>query len=388
MTADIFILAGEASGDLLASRIMRAVNRNFGQHRWVGLGGDHMTTEGLQSVGEMDRLSLIGLGEAIRNYNSLSNFADELVEYVIQQRPQLVLTIDAKGFSVRFAARLRRRMQHSGWSAPIIHAVAPTVWAWGIWRRHKFARVFDGLLCLFPFEPDYFVPLGLPCHFIGHPLAFDIQPRQPEKKPSVSPVSAPQIAILPGSRMSEIKYILPTMLSAVELVKYTFPKAAFTLPAVPELHHQITTICDGRPVKIVKGAAKLKATLINCDAVMAASGTVTLEAALHGAPGVACYKTGWLSATSGRMVVDMQKVVLPNAILGREVYPFLFQERLTAKRLSVAVKDILNDPQAKFSAQETAHQLRAKLVGEAVQFDQLVTDALATWLCPMPSQMN
>ena len=174
----------------------------------------------------------------------------------------------------------------------------------------------------------------------------------------------------------------------MDLEKPTFPKAVFTLPAVPELHHQITTICDGRPIKIVKGAAKLNATLINCDAVMAASGTVTLEAALLGAPGVACYKAGWLSATCGRMIVDMQKVVLPNAILGREVYPFLFQERLTAGRLSVAVKDILNDPQAKFSAQETAQQLRAKLVGEAGQFDQLVTDALATWLCPMPSQMN
>ena len=388
MTADIFILAGEASGDLLASRIMRAVNNNFGQHRWVGLGGDHMTAEGLQSVGEMSRLSLIGLGEAIINYNSLSDFADKLVEYVIQQRPQLVLTIDAKGFSVRFAARLRRRMQQSGWAAPIIHTVAPTVWAWGKWRRHKFARVFDGLLCLFPFEPNYFVPLGLPCHFIGHPLAFDIQPRQPENNPSIYLDCAPQIAILPGSRMSEIKYILPIMLSAAELVKQTFPKAVFTLPAVPELHHQITTICDGRPINIVKGAAKLSATLINCDAVMAASGTVTLEAALHGAPGVVCYKAGWLSATCGRMIVDMQKVVLPNAILGREVYPFLFQERLTANKLSVAVKGILNDPHAKISAQETAQQLRAKLVGEAGQFDKLVTDALATWLGPMQSQMN
>ena len=388
MTADIFILAGEASGDLLASRIMRAVNSNFGQQRWVGLGGDHMTAEGLQSVDEMNRLSLVGLGEAIRNYRYLSNFADKLVEYVIQQRPQLVLTIDAKGFSVRFAARLRRRMRHSGWAAPIVHTVAPTVWAWGMWRRHKFARVFDGLLCLFPYEPDYFVPLGLPCHFVGHPLAYDIQPRQPEKKPSVFPASAPQIAILPGSRMSEIKYILPTMLSAVELVKYAFPKATFTLPTIPELHHQITAICDGSSVKIVKGADKLKATLLNCDAVMATSGTVTLEAALHGAPGVACYKAGWFNATCGRMIVDMQKVVLPNAILGREVYPFLFQERLTAKGLSVAVKDILNDPQAKFSAQETAQQLRAKLVGEAGQFDKLVSDALATWLGPMQSQMN
>ena len=388
MNTNIFILAGEASGDLLASRIMRAVNSNYDQCKWVGLGGDHMTAEGLQSVGEIHRLSLIGLGEAIKNYHSLSNFADKLVEYVIQQRPQLIMTVDAKGFSVRFAARLRHRMQRIGWTAPIIHAVAPTVWAWGMWRRKKFARVFDGLLCLFPFEPDYFVPLGLPSHFIGHPAAFDIRPRQSLKKPSASPVSAPQIAILPGSRMSEIKYILPIMLSAVELIKHAFPKAVFTLPAAPQLHHQISTICSEKPVKIVEGAANLAATLVNSDAVMAASGTVTLEAALYGAPGVACYKAGWLSATLGRMFVDMQKVILPNAILGREVYPFLFQERLTATGLSDAVTGILNDPKAKLTARVSAQQLRAILVGKSRQFDERVINAWTELLGQVQLKIN
>ena len=388
MTAPIFILAGEASGDLLASRIMRAVNAHYGQHKWVGLGGDYMIAEGLQSVGEMHRLSLIGLGDTIRNYNALSNFADDLVQYVLQQQPQLILTVDAKGFSVRFAARLRRQMRRSGWKAPIIHTVAPTVWAWGMWRRHKFARVFDGLLCLFPFEPDYFVPLGLPSHFIGHPAAFDIQLKPTAKKLSTFPASAPQIAILPGSRMSEIKYILPIMLSAVELLKDKFPKAVFTLPAVSSLNHQISAICAGKPIKIVDGDAKLAATLTSCDVAMAASGTVTLEAALYGVPGVACYKAGWLSATCGRMIVDMQKVILPNAIMGREIYPFLFQERLTATGLSSAVKNILYDRKAKSIALETAHQLRAKLLGNAGQFDELVIDALAEWIGPLPRKNN
>ena len=377
MTAPIFILAGEASGDLLASRIMRAVNSHYGQHNWVGLGGDHMTAEGLQSVGEMRRLSLIGIRDSILNYISLSNFADELIEYILQERPQLILTVDAKGFSVRFAARLRRRMQRESWIAPIIHAVAPTVWAWGMWRRYKFARVFDGLLCLFPFEPDYFAPLGLPSHFIGHPAAFDIQPQTFFKTRISSPVSAPQITILPGSRMSEIKYILPIMLSAVELLKNAFPRAIFTLPAVSHLHQQISLICKEKPINIVDGDAKLSVILRNSDAVMAASGTVTLEAALHGAPGVTCYKAGWLSATLGRMIVNMQKVILPNAILGREVYPFLFQERLTATGLATAVTCVLNDPKAKSNAQDTAQQLRTILVAEADQFDKLVLDAWA-----------
>ena len=166
MTAPIFILAGEASGDVLASRIMRAVHQHYGQQQWIGLGGPFMAAEGLRSVADMSRLSLIGVGAAIQKYRQLSAFANELVDLVLQQRPKLILTVDAKGFSVRFAARLKRQMQRHGWSAPIIHTVAPTVWAWGKWRRHKFARAFDGLFCLFPFEPDYFVPLGLESHWV------------------------------------------------------------------------------------------------------------------------------------------------------------------------------------------------------------------------------
>ena len=381
MTAPIFILAGEASGDVLASRMMRAVHQHYGQQQWIGLGGPHMAADGLRSVGDMSRLSLIGVGAAIQHYRQLSTFADELVDLVLQQRPKLILTVDAKGFSVRFAARLKRQMQCHDWSAPIIHTVAPTVWAWGKWRRHKFARAFDGLFCLFPFEPDYFAPLGLESHFIGHPAAFDIQAQKP--KPSSGTASfAPRIALLPGSRNSEISQILPVMVAAVGKLRRNFPNAIVTLPAVPKYHHMISALCAEQPIEIVDGDQHLAEVLAHCDAVIAASGTVTLEAALFGAPGVACYKASWLSATLGRMIVDMQKVILPNAILGREVYPFLFQENLTATHLAEAVSRTLNDPQAKMKAYHTAMELRSCLVREADGFDQLVAAALGNWLLP------
>lgn len=384
MTAPIFILAGEASGDVLASRMMRAVHQHYGQQQWIGLGGPHMAAEGLRSVGDMSRLSLIGVGAAIQHYRQLSAFADELVDLVLQQRPKLILTVDAKGFSVRFAARLKRQMQRHGWSAPIIHTVAPTVWAWGKWRRHKFARAFDGLFCLFPFEPDYFAPLGLESHFIGHPAAFDIQAQKP--KPSSGTTSfAPRIALLPGSRNSEISQILPVMVATVGKLRRNFPNAIVTLPAVPKYHHMISALCAEQPIEIVDGDQHLAEVLADCDAVIAASGTVTLEAALFGAPGVACYKASWLSATLGRMIVDMQKVILPNAILGREVYPFLFQENLTAAHLAEAVSRTLNDPHAKMKAHHTAMELRSCLVREADGFDQLVAAALGNWLLPKAS---
>ena len=172
MTAPIFILAGEASGDQLAAHLMRAVNSAYEKPDWIGVGGMLMQAEGLESSVDIETLSVMGFGGALKAYWRLSSLADDLVEQVIKAQPRLVLTVDNKGFAVRFASRLKRRMKAVGWSVPVIHCVAPTVWAWGKWRAKKFATVMDGLLCLFPFEPDYFKPFGFDAHFIGHPEAF------------------------------------------------------------------------------------------------------------------------------------------------------------------------------------------------------------------------
>ena len=157
MKAPLFILAGEASGDQLAAHLMRAVNNAFEKPDWIGVGCRLMQAEGLESRLDMETLSVMGFGGALKAYWRLSSLADELVEQAIKARPRLILTVDNKGFAVRFASRLKRRMKAVGWSAPIIHCVAPTVWAWGRWRAKKFATFMDGLLCLFPFEPDYLI---------------------------------------------------------------------------------------------------------------------------------------------------------------------------------------------------------------------------------------
>ena len=166
-------MAGEPSGDRLAASIMRALNGAFGRQQWIGVGGPAMKDEGLDCWIDMDELTVFGVSDAAKNYRRLSRLANGLVEQVAGAKPRLVLTVDAKGFSFRFAARLRRRMTAAGWSAPVIHTVAPTVWAWGEWRKKRLVDVLDGLLCLFPFEPDYFTPLGIDAKFIGHPEAFN-----------------------------------------------------------------------------------------------------------------------------------------------------------------------------------------------------------------------
>ena len=150
MTAPVFILAGEPSGDQLAASIMDAVEARFGSQTWFGVGGPQMRERGFESEAEMAQLSVMGFGAALSAYPRLSALAHGLVERIIEARPRAVITVDAKGFSLRLVARLKKRMAATGWSAPVIHVVAPTVWAWGAWRAKAVARAVDGLLCLFP----------------------------------------------------------------------------------------------------------------------------------------------------------------------------------------------------------------------------------------------
>jgi lipid-A-disaccharide synthase len=382
MTAPLFILAGEASGDQLAAHLMRAVNNTYEKPDWIGVGGRLMQAEGLESWVGMETLSVLGFGGAIKAYRRLSSLADELVEQVIKARPRLVLTVDNKGFAVRFASRLKRRMNTVGWSVPIIHCVAPTVWAWGSWRAKKFATVMDGLLCLFPFEPDYFEPFGLNAHFIGHPEAFgEFLPAKLANKSTEKPkVKSNKILLLPGSRRSEINLILPEMLAAKAIIKRHDPNSDFVLPAVPHLLPLIKSLVEGSGVTILDQPEDLMPALQTSDAMIATSGTITLQAALCGTVGVTCYLTDTFSGFVGRRLVNLDKVILPNAILGRQLYPFYFQEAATGETLAAATLDCLYDANAKSSARYAAIELKSLLTGGAQTFDELVIRALKNWL--------
>jgi len=383
LSAPIFILAGEPSGDRLAASLMKAVNGGWGRQDWIGVGGPAMCEEGLASVTDMEALTVFGFGAALAAYPRLSRLADKLVEDVMLARPKAVITVDVKGFSLRFAARLKRRMDSAGWHAPIIHCVAPTVWAWGAWRRHRVAKSVDGLLCLFPFEPDWFEPLGVKTAFIGHPEAFNPAYDAPHHP---GPASAPHIVILPGSRRSEIRHILPPMLAAFELLRDTYSGITATIPTLARIAGSIETACAVTPsaeaISIDQNDGALFRALGKGHAVLAASGTVTLQTALYGVPGVACYIAPALSAAIGRRLVRMDRVILPNALLDREVYPFLFQEGASAPSLAAAVRKVLADDEVGRQAAVYAKNLRTLLRGGADSFEAGVMSAMAEWLGP------
>ncbi|MDA7599176.1 lipid-A-disaccharide synthase [Alphaproteobacteria bacterium] len=381
MTGPIFILAGEPSGDVLAARMMGAIDCEYGPQEWVGIGGDQMLDAGLREWGDMDALSIIGFGAALMAYPRLSRFMTQLIDQIIATKPKLVLTIDAKGFSLRLAARLKKRMVSEGWSAPIVHTVAPTIWAWGEWRKHRLKGTLDGLLCLFPFEPDYFTPLGIDAKFIGHPEAHD--DRLVPVKSSGNSTKAPKhLVILPGSRRGELTRILPAMLGAVDMVRKQQPDISVTLPTIARMEPMVTDILaryGESNIAITTKSDDFYRVVGNADAVLAASGTVTLQTALMGAPGIATYITSALSAFIGRLLVNMDKVILPNVILGREIYPLYFQQKATPHTLATGVLAVLNNPEAKQQAIADAAQLRDTMRGGG-QFNKNVTDALNPYL--------
>lgn len=362
---------------------MKAVNDGWGAQDWIGVGGPAMRDEGLAGATDMESLTVFGFGAALAAYPRLSRLADSLVEEVMAARPKAVITVDVKGFSLRFAARLRRRMALVGWRAPVIHCVAPTVWAWGAWRRHRVAKSVDGLLCLFPFEPQWFEPLGVKTAFIGHPEAFNPAYDAPRR---ADPGSPPHIVMLPGSRRSEIRHILPPMLAAFELLRESHPGITATIPTLPRIASGIEAACAATPsakaIAVSQDGDALFDALGRAHAVLAASGTVTLQTALYGTPGIACYVAPALSAAIGRRLVRMDRVILPNALLGREVYPFFFQQAASAPALAKAIRTLLSESDAGRRASADAEELRQMLCGGAERFESGVVAAMAEWLGP------
>ncbi len=395
MVAPVFILAGEPSGDQLAASIMDATDAWFGKHAWFGVGGPLMQERGLTREAEMAQLSVIGFGAALTAYPKLSALANYLVQRIIEKRPRAVITVDAKGFSLRLVARLKKRMAAEKWSVPVIHVVAPTVWAWGAWRTKSVARTVDGLLCLFPFEVDYFTPHGVNARFIGHPEAFNNALIPGKKDGRVTK----RLLLLPGSRRSEVRRLLPLMRDAHRLLTLDRGAGASlttTLVTVPHLLEEVSSILDDAnmsdkqnktEINVACGRDAFYQHLHHADAMMAASGTVTLQTALAGVPGVTCYRTSVLSAAIGRRLVRMDRVILPNALLGREVYPFLFQEEATASALADHVEAILTVNGEKIShepainsALNNAYELRALLRGGGDDnFETRVARALAPY---------
>ena len=373
-----YILAGDTSADLLAARLMCAIHSELNKPiNWIGIGGEQMQKQGLETSIAISSLSLIGILDAVTSYNRLLKIAKEQVAQIMVARPKAIFTIDTKQFALKFAILLRIEMDKAGWHAPIIQLVAPTVWAWGPWRARKFETVFDKILCLFPFEPSYFNPEKTDAIFVGHPYGYlSIQSKvldhNGKKRSNL-------IGLLPGSRKREIADNLPDILKAAELFSTRFPECQFILPTTSNLEKDVRRHLKNHQlnVELVVGTDAFDNCLLDITAAICVSGTATLQLSLHAIPAVTCYKTNPINFMLMKSLFKLKDPILPNILLQTEVYSCFLQSKQTPDNLSSALVQIYDDISSQHHKMiQHAQSLQQILVGYEDNFENALAKAI------------
>jgi len=345
----IFIIAGEPSGDVLGGALMAALKaRTGGAVRFAGIGGERMGEEGLRSLVPIEELAIIGLAEVLPRARRIFRRVRETVDAVVRLRPDAVVTIDSSGFTWRVAQRLRAR----GETLPLIHYVAPMVWAWRAGKARRMARWYDHLLALLPFEPPYFAAVGLPCSYVGHPIlesGAEAGDGPGFRLRHDIPADAPLLCLLPGSRGGEVGRMLPVFAATLRHLLPDFPRLHLVVPCVDFLAERVEQVVSAWPARaiVVRGRAEKYAAFAASNLALATSGTVALELALAELPAVIAYRANPVTAWLLRRVVKAPYANLVNLILGREAIPELLLEECTPDRLSSAVAVLLRNGAAR-----------------------------------------
>jgi lipid-A-disaccharide synthase len=336
-----FLIAGEASGDLLGARLMQALKvQTNNQVRFVGIGGPRMKKEGIELFFSQTELAHFGLFELLRHIPHLLKRIRQTVAEIKRVRPAALITIDAPDFCFRVAKKLKNQ------DIPLVHYVAPTVWAWRPGRARKVAQFLDHLLALLPFEPPYFTAEGLDCTFVGHPIiesgaAYGDAARF-LKTYSIKP-DALVLTVLPGSRRSEITKLLPIFTETVthlsrqhDNIHVVVPTVASLLPSIQQ-HTRSWSV----PVTIVESDQDKYDALAASRAALACSGTIALELALARLPAVIAYKVSRVTYYLYRHLIKVKYANLVNLMHDDMIVPELLQQDCTPEKLSVALHTLL-----------------------------------------------
>ena len=324
----VFLIAGEESGDRLGASLMTALHARHGADvGFSGIGGSHMEDAGLKSLFPSSELSLMGFTAVIARLPSLIRRLRQAVDAVVSEKPDVLVIIDSPDFTQRVAARVRERAPEIA----IVNWISPTVWAWRPGRARKMASYVDHLMAILPFEPHVHRKLGgPPCSYVGHPILsqLDSLTPAPGERPELNEADAPHLLVLPGSRRSEIRRLMPVFGETLAQIAERIPGLRATLPTVPRLEADVHARIENWPVKpdVVVGDHAKKAAFRSAHAALAASGTVTLELALARVPMVVAYRVDPLFRLLAPYLVRTWTIVLPNFIVDRP----MIREYLTA----------------------------------------------------------
>ncbi|MXW00342.1 MAG: lipid-A-disaccharide synthase [Holophagales bacterium] len=339
----VLISAGEASGDRHAAGLMAAAARLAGDRgpiRFFGLGGDAMAAAGLDSVAHSDEVAVVGIAEVVRELPRIHRVFRKLLQATETRRPSLAVLVDFPDFNLRLARRLRRR------GIPVLYYVSPQVWAWRRRRVRTIARLVDRMLVLFPFEVDVYRGHELHVDHVGHPLVDDVPELESAWDRQDGVPERPVLALLPGSRNSEVRRILPPMLRAAATLVGTAGRAGqVRLILAPTVDQELVRrLIAGGPldadeVDVVR--ADRFAAVAGAHLALCASGTATLEVGLLGTPMIVVYRVSPLTYAIGRLLVDLPFVSLVNLVLGRQVVPELLQAEADHERMAAAASGLL-----------------------------------------------
>lgn len=343
----IGIVAGEASGDLLGSHLIRALKKQRPDIQFIGIAGPKMQAEGAVSLFPMERLAVRGYFEVLKHLFGLLRIRSQLFQHFEKNPPDLFIGIDAPDFNLG----LERRLKEQG--IQTVHYVSPSIWAWRKGRMGKIKRAASRILALFPFEVPLYEQAGVPVTYVGHPLA-DVLPLVPDQDAAQLELKLPKdrlvIALLPGSRQSELDYMADLFVRTAVLIHKQMPNAHFLVPVISKetrwkFHAAISRHdAQGLPITILFGHAHL--AMEAADAVIVASGTATLEAALLKRPMVVTYRMSPLSWQILRHMNYLPYVGLPNILAGKSVVPELLQNEATPEKLTETVLKLVGDKAA------------------------------------------
>ena len=362
----IFFVTGEPSGDRLGAMLIAALReRTGGSLRIAGVGGEHMAEEGLESLVPLADLAVIGVAEVLPRAPLILRRVRETVAAIEELRPDAVVTIDSSGFSWRIAQRLRRH----GDRLPLIHYVAPMVWAWRAGRARRMARWYDLLLALLPFEPPYFERVGLPCSYVGHPIVESGAGRgDGERFRATHGLAADEllISVLPGSRGGEVARLLPVFGAALRLLADKIGPFRTVVPTVATVRGAVAMgVHDwpGQPILVESLAAKYDAFAAS-RAALAASGSVALELAMAKLPMVVAYRLNPLTEALLKRVLKVRQVNLVNLVLATPLVPERLGPDCTPQRLSEALVEIIRDERVRAAHRAGYDEAMRRLRGD------------------------
>lgn len=362
------LVAGEPSGDLLGAELVTALRERHPWARFVGIGGPKMMAAGVESLYPMEKLSVRGYVEVIRHYREIIGIRSDLKRYFLREKPSVFIGIDAPDFNLDLESALKSQ------GIPTVHYVSPSIWAWRGGRIRKIRKAVSRMLTVFPFEAPIYERAGIPVSYVGHPLA-DMLADMPDKTAARAelriPATAPVVALLPGSRLSELEQLSDVFVAAAEKIAAAVPGVRLLVPLVNrqtrELFEAALYRRESGVLEITLLFGHAHVAMAAADVVLVASGTATLEAALLQKPMVITYRMPRLSWWIMNSLRYQPWVGLPNILAGEFVVPELLQDAATPESLSAAVIELLNDRDRRNSIEERFGKMALELRQDAAQ---------------------